>query len=448
MPEDLSNLFEPVKKSIVSSEEEIISAMPTRFKRGGRKIVQDADFERVKKSKKGLKIFLIILGVIFLIVFGGFAFYFWASNYLQSTEPTPAPLPAESSLPTVYQSPEIKLTAEIRHQETGKLLSSAEFFLPEGALVKETVFDFGGINLSTEMATSTYAILAGIYKISFSHNSTSSWPVLLKPLILKINYDESLVKSDWENFIKIGYFKDGLWTPTESSIDVANNTVSVSLASIPVDTFALIVEQARLEGVKTEEPRVLAPSISSSQDLDADGLTDVEEQIYQTNPNNPDTDADGSPDGLEVINLNNPKGEGAISLSGLINVYTNPTWQYKFFYPAGWLVKALPETENRQIMVVTNTGEFFEILVEDNNGQLSPKDWYLEKSPGVNPLLIKEDIVGGLNGAWSADGLNLYLSKGDKIYILSYDVGTETLANFKSTFQMLIKSFGFINSSF
>jgi hypothetical protein len=445
MPENLpSDLTKPEENlasdnELIKPSEEIISTMPSRFKRGKRQVGQE--IYSPKSSQKRVYIF-IVLGII-LVLMAGVGFWFWASFYLKPKTPSlPSEIETPKPTPPVYQSPELKLTAEVREKEGGELLSSAELFLPAGALADETVFEFQGLTSPTEMTTSTFALIAGLYEIK-----TSVLPNLLKPITLKINYSESLINSSWESSIKIGYFKDNLWTPlTETNLDVVNNIASVSLSTLPANTFALIVERSRIEAT-VSKPSVIAPQISSSEDPDYDGLTNTEEAIYQTDPNNPDTDGDSVPDGFEVMNLENPKNQGVLSLSGLINVYTNPSWHYKFFYPAGWLVRALPETENRQIMVVTNTGEFFQILVEDNNEQLSAKNWYLQKSPQIDPVTVKEETIGGLDGAWSPDGLNLYLAKGDKIYIISYNIGTETLANFKSTFQMIIKSFGLIQTS-
>ncbi|MFH1188071.1 MAG: hypothetical protein V1688_04425, partial [bacterium] len=47
-------------------------------------------------------------------------------------------------------------------------------------------------------------------------------------------------------------------------------------------------------------------------DSDNDGLTNSQEKIYKTDPNNPDTDKDGYSDGDEVKDGFNPLGEGKI----------------------------------------------------------------------------------------------------------------------------------------
>jgi hypothetical protein len=50
----------------------------------------------------------------------------------------------------------------------------------------------------------------------------------------------------------------------------------------------------------------------AKQDPDLDGLTNLEEYKYQTDPQNPDTDGDGYKDGEEVKNGYNPKGPGKL----------------------------------------------------------------------------------------------------------------------------------------
>lgn len=48
------------------------------------------------------------------------------------------------------------------------------------------------------------------------------------------------------------------------------------------------------------------------RDSDGDGLTDAQEKIYGTDPNNPDTDGDGYLDGEELINGYDPNGPGKL----------------------------------------------------------------------------------------------------------------------------------------
>ena len=53
--------------------------------------------------------------------------------------------------------------------------------------------------------------------------------------------------------------------------------------------------------------------IDYNLDSDKDGLTDVMEKTYGTDPKNRDTDGDGYLDGVEVKNNYNPKGKGRLS---------------------------------------------------------------------------------------------------------------------------------------
>ena len=52
--------------------------------------------------------------------------------------------------------------------------------------------------------------------------------------------------------------------------------------------------------------------LTSTLDSDGDGLTDIEEILFQTNSSLPDTDNDGYIDGLELAKGYNPTGEGTL----------------------------------------------------------------------------------------------------------------------------------------
>jgi LPXTG-site transpeptidase (sortase) family protein len=55
--------------------------------------------------------------------------------------------------------------------------------------------------------------------------------------------------------------------------------------------------------------------IETGNDIDKDGLTNLDEYILRTNPTEDDSDGDEVSDGLEVINKTNPWGEGELSQS-------------------------------------------------------------------------------------------------------------------------------------
>lgn len=187
-------------------------------------------------------------------------------------------------------------------------------------------------------------------------------------------------------------------------------------------------------------PPALLPS---TLDQDKDGLTDEEEKIYNTDAEKPDTDADGYVDGLEVINLYNPIGFAPVRIedSGLVEIYTNQTFNYLILYPKVWIARALDETK-REVLFTSATGEFVQVIAEDNREHLPVIDWYLAKVPEVTAAEVKTAVTkSGLQGIQSPDGLTAYFGYGDYIYAVAYSVGTKTELNFKTTFEMMVRSF-------
>lgn len=83
-----------------------------------------------------------------------------------------------------------------------------------------------------------------------------------------------------------------------------------------------------------------------SQDSDNDGLTNLEELLMGTDPNNPDTDGDGFLDGDEVRALYNPLGPGRLHESPFISRYTIDSSGHEFLYPKFWrLIQSVHEEE-------------------------------------------------------------------------------------------------------
>jgi len=183
--------------------------------------------------------------------------------------------------------------------------------------------------------------------------------------------------------------------------------------------------------------------LASATDTDQDGLTDMEESLFSTDPTKSDTDEDNYPDTLELINLYNPTGLAPEKLeeTNLVKIYNNQAFKYSIFYPSSWIARALDETE-MEILLTSATGEIFEVIVDENLNRLPLLDWFLAKSPETNPSeLVDVTTKGGLLGKKSPDGLAAYFASGDKIYAISYGIGGKTELNYKSTFEMIIKSF-------
>ncbi len=189
-------------------------------------------------------------------------------------------------------------------------------------------------------------------------------------------------------------------------------------------------------------PEVEEPLLSSA-DTDKDGLTDVEENLFSTEPTKSDTDGDGYSDALEIVNLYNPTGLAPqkIEETDLVKIYNNQAYNYSIFYPSLWIARALDET-NREVLFTSTTGEIFQVIVDENINRLPILDWYLLESPEAKISdIIDITTKDGLLGKKSPDGFTAYFSAGDKIYAISYSTGGKKEINYDSTFEMMIKSF-------
>ncbi|MFA5051495.1 MAG: hypothetical protein WC544_00350 [Patescibacteria group bacterium] len=181
--------------------------------------------------------------------------------------------------------------------------------------------------------------------------------------------------------------------------------------------------------------------VVSSQDSDSDGLTDVEETLFSANPIKADTDGDSYADGQEVVGGYNPTGTGSIESSSALRTYYDPSYFYSILYPASWASSDDPQ--NTRGKMFTTSGEFVEASVQENPANLSARDWYLTQSPGVNSSQISSitNWDKTLSGVLSVDGLTAYFVSGQKVYIINYNLNILTQANYKSTFQMMYRSF-------
>jgi len=84
----------------------------------------------------------------------------------------------------------------------------------------------------------------------------------------------------------------------------ARSGITVSQPNIPPPQFE--------EDPPNTSQDAPAPSGQPLLDSDNDGLPDVIEKDFGTNPANPDTDGDGFKDGDEVRNGYNPRGPGKL----------------------------------------------------------------------------------------------------------------------------------------
>lgn len=192
---------------------------------------------------------------------------------------------------------------------------------------------------------------------------------------------------------------------------------------------------------EVQQGQLLLPS----EDTDQDGLTDVEETLlYTTNKDEFDSDFDTFSDKQELLNLYNPFGNAPILLidSGNVDEYANEEFAYKVFYPQKWVYKAL-DGSNREVIFTSTTGEFIEVLVDDNIENLTLEEWYgkqfgQEELEKASTVLTHKEVLTGIR---SFDRRNVYFLVNNKIYGLIHNIGAKQLIDYGVTFDMMVKSF-------
>lgn len=187
--------------------------------------------------------------------------------------------------------------------------------------------------------------------------------------------------------------------------------------------------------------------IPSSTDSDDDGLTDIEEALYGTDPFNSDTDGDSYPDGKglkaerivgELYTGFNPVGAGRILASGLMRS-EEIGGGAKVLVPTSFSVKRVRAT----IIIEPNwpTGESFEIGIETRTAAQAPQAWYAERNPSANVALLVPITIDGLEGFYTRDTSAAYLFHDKQVVVFRYASGDLQHVNYRTTFETMVRSF-------
>lgn len=185
----------------------------------------------------------------------------------------------------------------------------------------------------------------------------------------------------------------------------------------------------------------------SSRDSDADLLTDVEEELFGTDPNLPDTDFDGWPDGWEIVHLYDPVQGNARRLieSPLVTAFTNDAYGYAVLYPNTWVAQAVDGQDMKDVLLTSATGEFIQITAEPyvNQATSTLEESYIRtKYPGGSTYTLHAlDNKFNVRGFQTADGLTVFLEAHNALYIVRYMPGLRSEINFKRTMAMLVAGF-------
>jgi len=210
----------------------------------------------------------------------------------------------------------------------------------------------------------------------------------------------------------------------------------VATSSFPLATSTVVAtstaETASTTGITTN---------LEVKDSDQDGLTDKEEMLLGSDPNQVDTDGDGYNDLAELLNLYNPLGKDKLIDNPNIGLYRNETYKYSTLYPKSWL-QTINGGED-SIMFRSADNHFIQIITQPNSQKQKIQDWYKEQF-GVE-IIDETAIITGNNwyGITSGDGLIVYLAdlKKNYLYTITYNPGESSVLEYKNIFQAMVKSF-------
>ena len=175
-------------------------------------------------------------------------------------------------------------------------------------------------------------------------------------------------------------------------------------------------------------------------DTDSDGLTDVEEALYGTDPQKPDTDGDHFLDGNEVFHLYNPatSAPGKLIESGLVRSLTASSG-WKMYIPTKWTDSVDP-TDVSKTLIQTGHGEQFTITVESNPSKQDLATWVGARINQPATSLGEFTSKGGLRGVYSPDRMQAWIEWGDAVFHIDYNLRDQPFVNFRTTFEMMLNS--------
>lgn len=236
--------------------------------------------------------------------------------------------------------------------------------------------------------------------------------------------------------------------------DVTTNIPPVVPLTTTTPEVPVVIEEPEVPVMPTstepEIPKELPlefPSVllAESVDTDNDGLTDLAEEEFRTDPGDFDTDKDKYPDGREIFYLYNPKGVEPQRLieSTLVKDYVNPNFSYQLYLPVNWAIGSVDE-EGRQLLFSTLSGENIEIRVFDLLQNEDFNTWFSRYATNQTiGNLVDFETYNKYSGKMRNDGLVYYFVYNNKVYTILYHTTDSNFVNYKSVISLMARSFKF-----
>ena len=219
-------------------------------------------------------------------------------------------------------------------------------------------------------------------------------------------------------------------------------TVTPTGEATPSTTATTTIEQP----TSLQEPILELPSKLSVEtaDLDSDGVSDAAEEIFGSDPGNPDTDGDGYNDGHELYYLYNPNGIEPMKVidAGTVRIFKSGNFNYELYYPINWLAAPV-DNDGRQMIFTTLTGENVEVHAYDLAAGETFADLFVKIVPVDELLSAYTDVESrfGTKGKMRNDGLVYFFVGEGRVYTLVYHEVDENLVRYKKVMEVMARSF-------
>lgn len=218
--------------------------------------------------------------------------------------------------------------------------------------------------------------------------------------------------------------------------------VATTPPPVPVTTPPVVVAPPVVVLPPAPPTSPFGDGVYPGKDTDSDGLTDIEEALYGSNPLRPDTDGDAHIDGNEVHNLYHPNGRDPMRLvdAGLVQRVAPTDFSYSLDAITAW--RRSIRAEGRQVLVHAPTGEVLQVVTQAIDPVQSIADWYQSQTPVAARVVLESDRTKqGFVMAWTDDHLTAYVRlTDDELVVFTYQLGDRDRVEYRQTFEMMINS--------
>lgn len=255
--------------------------------------------------------------------------------------------------------------------------------------------------------------------------------------------------------VAVGFTVGGWLWYSSGTLDSSREAISISSAPEPEQPATTaspsteIVEPSAPATTTTTDHFLASRDLQAAMDTDNDGLTDLEEDLYGTDPTLPDTDQDGWPDGWEIVNMYDPTSgmAGRLADSPQVTGFRNSRYGYAVLHPQVWVVQSVDRTDPKEIVVTSATGEYINILSLVISGtEIVDEQSLMQAIRAQYPGGDRHKLLPLENkfGAWAVtteDGLTAFVGKGTSLWVFRYEPGLRNNVNFSRTMAMMASGF-------